>query len=78
MHAALCNRNCMCSTSCTKSFKKLSSLRIKLLKLEGETYSSQNKANLNDKVYTHGVLILLNILLKFRIKYRLLPIAALS
>ena len=37
VHAALCNRNCMCSTSCTKSFKKLNSLRIKLLRLEGET-----------------------------------------
>ena len=53
------------------------SLRIKLLRLEGETFKSHNKANFNDKVQTHG-LILLNILLKFRIKNRLLPIAALS
>ena len=54
------------------------SLRIKLLRLEGETFKSHNKANFNDKVQTHGLLILLNILLKFRIKNRLLPIAALS
>ena len=44
------------------------SLRIKLLRLEGETFKSHNKANFNDKVQTHGLLILLNILLKFRIK----------
>ena len=54
------------------------SLRIKLLRLEGETYNSHNKANFDGKVQTHGLLILLKILLKFRIKYRLLPIAALS
>ena len=66
MDAALCNRKCMCLTSCTKSFKKTltnwkkirirqkgdlcNSLRIKLLRLEGETYNSHNKANFNDKV----------------------------
>ena len=52
------------------------SLRIKLFRLEGETFKSHNKVNFNDKVQTHGLLILLNILLKFRIKNRLLPIAA--
>ena len=33
------------------------SLRIKLLRLEGETFKSHNKANFNDKVQTHGLLI---------------------
>ena len=39
-----------CAELCTKSFKKFNSLRIKLFRLDGETFSSHNKANLNDKV----------------------------
>ena len=56
------------------------SLRIRLLRLDVETFNSHNKKSIyfNDKVQTHGLLILLNILLKFRIKNRLLAIAALS
>ena len=51
----------------------------KVVEIRGEIFKSHNKANFNDKVLqTHGLLILLNILLKFRIKNRLLPIAALS
>ena len=50
----------------------------KVVEIGGGTFKPHNKANFNDQVQTHGLLILLNILLKFRIKNRLLPIAALS
>ena len=53
------------------------SLIIKLLRLEVETFNSYIKANFNNKVQTHGLLILLTILLKFKIENRLLPVAAL-
>ena len=31
------------------------SLRLKLLRMEEETFKSHNKANFNDKVHTHGL-----------------------